>query len=158
LAGGQAQDAGTGKKFAASPKDAIPFLKNRLQHAAAVEERAKPLITDLDNDDFKVREKASHDLEGLGPETALPLMLALQGSPSAEVRMRIGMALNKIKAAKGEPDFQPRNISLAITVLEEIGTPDARQVLEELSKGPVKSLVTREATAALERLTKRRKP
>jgi len=72
--------------------------------------------------------------------------------------MRIEMVLRKFKAVKGEPDFQPRNISLAIAVLEEIGTPDARQVLEELSKAPAKSLVTREAAAALERLTKRRKP
>jgi WD40 repeat protein len=158
LAGGQDQGAGSGKKLGASPKEAIPFLKDRLRRTATAEERARPLITDLDNDDFHVREKASRELEGLGPEAALPLKLALQKSPSAEVRMRIELALAKMKMPQGEPNFQPRSISLAVAVLEEIGTSDARQALEELSKGPAKSVVTREAGAALERLTKRRKP
>jgi WD40 repeat protein len=158
LVGGQDKIAGSGKKLGTSPKEVIPFLKDHLRRTATAEERARPLITDLDDNDFHVREKASRALEGLGSEAALPLKLALQRSPSAEVRMRIEKALAKIKTSKEEPDFQPRNISLAVAVLEEIGTSDARQALEELSKGPAKSVVTREAGAALERLTKRRKP
>lgn len=158
LVGGQDKGARAGKKLGASPIEAIPFLKDRLRRAAAAEDRARHLITDLDDDDFRVREKASRELEVLGPEAALPLKLALKSSPSAEVRMRIEQALAKINTPQGEPDFQPQSVSLAVAVLEEIGTSDARQALEELSKGPAKSVVTREAGAALERLTKRRKP
>ncbi len=63
-----------------------------------------------------------------------------------------------MKTPQGEQGLQPRSVLLALAVLEEIGTPAARQVLEELSKGTAQSLVTREAAAALERLAKRRKP
>jgi WD40 repeat protein len=158
LAGGQDGGARAGKGLAATPEEAIPFLKDRLRRAADAEDRARRLITGLDDDEFDVREKASRELEGLGPEAAFPLRLALQGSPSAEARRRIQKALDKIKTRQGEPDFQPRGVSLALAVLEEIGTPDARRVLEELAKGPAQSVVTREAGAALERLAKRRKP
>jgi WD40 repeat protein len=158
LAAGQDEGAWAGKKLAATPEEAVPFLKDRVQRAAAAEERARRLITALDDDVFAVRERASRDLEGLGPEAALPLQLALQGSPSAEARMRIEKALGKIKTPQGKPDFQPRSVWLALAVLEEIGTADARRVLEELAKGPAKAVVTREARAALERLAKRRKP
>ncbi len=158
LGGGQAEGAQAGKGLAATPEEAIPFLKDRLRRAAEAEERARRLIADLDDDDFEVREKASRELEGLGPETAFPLRLTLQGSPSAEARTRIQKALDQMKTPQGELDFQPRSVSLALAVLEEIGTPDAQRVLEELAKGPAKSVVTREAGAALERLAKRRKP
>jgi WD40 repeat protein len=50
----------------------------------------------------------------------------------------------------------PRSIWLSLAVLEEIGTPAARQVLEGLAKGPETSRLAREARAALERLAKRR--
>jgi WD40 repeat protein len=158
LAGGPGEGSQAGKRLAATPGEAIPFLKDRLRRAAAAEDRARRPLADLDSDDFEVREKASRELEGLGPEAALPLLVALQGSPSAEARARIEKVLNKLKAPQGEQGFQPRGVSLALAVLEEIGTPEARQALDELSKGPAKSMVTREAGAALERLAKRRKP
>jgi HEAT repeat protein len=144
--------------MAAVPEEAIPFLKERLRRVAAVEERVRPLLAGLDDDDFDVREKASRELQAAGPEAALPLQLALQGSPSPEVRTRIEKLLGKMKTLPGAQGVQPRSVSLALAVLEEIGTPNARQVLEELSRGPAGSMVTREAGAALERLANRRKP
>ena len=75
-----------------------------------------------------------------------------------KARERLQKALEKLKTPRGEHGFQPRSVSLALVVLEEISTPDARRVLEELAKGPAKTVVTREAGAALERLSKRRKP
>ncbi len=158
LAGGPDEGARAGKKLAAAPEDAITFLKDRLQRTAAAEERARRLITDLDDDAFDVREKASRELESLGPEAAFPLQLALQKSPSVEARFRIEKTLDKLKTPQGESKFQPRSVSLALAILEEVGTPDARRVLEVLAKGPAQSVITREARAALERLAKRRKP
>jgi WD40 repeat protein len=158
LSGGQDEGARAGKGLAATPEEAIPLLKDRLRRAAEAEERVRRLITDLDADDFDVREKSSHELEGLGPEAAFAVQLALQGSPSAEVRSRLQNALDRMKTPQGEIAFQPWSVSLALAVLEEIGTPAARRVLEELAKGPVKAVVTREAGAALERLGKRRWP
>ncbi len=158
LTGGPDDGTRAGKKLAATPEDAIPFLKDRLRRAAAAEDRARRFITDLDNDDFEVREKATRELEDLGPAAAFPLQLALQASPSAEARERLQRALDKFKTPQGKHDFQPLSISLALAILEEIGTPDALLVLDELAKGPAKTTVTREAKAALARLAKRRKP
>ncbi len=83
------QDEGARKKLAATPEEAIPFLKDHLRQAAAAETKAHRLVADLDNDSFDVREKASLALEALGTEAEFPLRLALQESPGAEVRKRI---------------------------------------------------------------------
>jgi hypothetical protein len=44
----------------------------------------------------------------------------------------------------------------AIAVLEEVGTPEARRVLEQLAGGVAEARVTREAKGALERLKGRK--
>jgi hypothetical protein len=41
----------------------------------------------------------------------------------------------------------------AVVVLEQINTPEARQLLEVLSRGAAEARLTREAGAALRRLT-----
>jgi|GEM_PF-1928216 len=158
LGGEQGEGIRAGKKLAATPEEAIPFLKDRLRRAAEAEDRAHRLLAQLDDDDFQVRERASREFESLGPEAAFPLLLALQESPSPEARSRIEKALDRMKAAQGELDFRPRSVSLALAVLEEIATPEARRALEDLEKGPAKSVVTRQAKAALEHLAKPRKP
>jgi WD40 repeat protein len=152
------EGARAGKGLPATPAESIPFLRDRLRRAAAAEDQVRRLIADLDDDTFAVREKASRELDNLGPEAVIALRLALQGSPSAEARARIERALAKRKIPQGEQGFQPRSVLLSLAILEEIGTPDARQVLEELAKGSQQSTVTREARATLERLAKRRQP
>jgi hypothetical protein len=68
----------------------------------------------------------------------------LEGKPSEEVRQRIQTILDKLKrSAEKDPGSDPRSVWLSLSVLEELGTPAARQVLEELGKGPAKSQVTR---------------
>jgi WD40 repeat protein len=146
------------KEGAVTPEEAIAFLKERLQHAAAAEERARRLIIDLDDDSFRVRERASVELEDLGAEAAFPLRLALQDASSPEVRRRIRALLDRMKAPEEEQGAQPRSILLALAFLEEIGTADARRALEELTKGPASSVVTREARTTWERLAKGRRP
>jgi WD40 repeat protein len=158
LAGAHEEGAQASKRLAGTPGDAIPFLKECLQRAALAERQARRLITNLDDDVFQVREKASRELERLGPEAAFPLRLALEGSPSTEARLRLQTALDRIKAQGGAQGFQPRGIRLALAILEEIGSPDARRVLDDLAKGPPGLVVTREAGAALERLAKHRRP
>ncbi len=158
LAGGRDDAARAIKKLAARPAEAIPFLRERLRRAAELEARASSLIPNLDDDNFAVREKATRELEELGPEAAFALRLALQGSPTVEVRARIQRILDKMKTPEGEPQgFDPRSVWLSLAVLEEIGTPEARQVLQELAKGPAKSTLVRQAKAALERLAKQGK-
>jgi WD40 repeat protein len=153
LASNREDSARAGKQLAATPEETIPFLKEHLRRAAAVEGRVGRLIADLDADDVDVRDKASRELEGLGPEAGFPLRLVLKGRPSLEVRTRIEKALRKLRTLLGE-EFQPQSVLLSLAVLEEIGTPAARQSLEELAKGPAEATVTREAAASLDRLAK----
>jgi WD40 repeat protein len=159
LAGGQDDAARALKKLATTPGEAVPYLKERLQRAADVEGRVRSLVIDLDDDAFEVREKASGELERLGPDAAFALRAALEGSPSLEVRNRIQKVLAKIeKPGDQAPGLTSRGVWLALALLEELGTPEAREALEELARGPEKSTVAREARAAVERLKRRKSP
>jgi WD40 repeat protein len=142
------------KKRAATPPDAIPFLEKQLQCAAEMEVKTASLIRDLDADDFQVREKASRELERFGSEAAFALSRALEESPSPEVCIRIQALLNKFKPS-GESAFsvEPRS-ALSVAILEEVGTSEARQVLQKLANDPLFSTVASEARAALNRLEK----
>jgi len=90
----------------------------------------------------------------LGSAAERALRTTLEEKPSLEVRRRIEVfilpALNlaKTRALAGESLRQVR----AVQVLERIGTKEARQVLEEVAKGPVSSRPAEEARAALRRL------
>lgn len=155
VAGGDGARAA--KALKAKPEESVPFLKERLRRAAEAEDRASRWIADLDSDQFPVREKASRELEKLGPDAAFAMRDALQGELSAEVRRRIQAILDGMKRPGGEtPGSDPRSVWLSLAVLEEIGTPVSRQVLEALAKGSETSRVAREARSALERLAKRR--
>jgi hypothetical protein len=72
---------------------------------------------------------------------------ALQGRPSLEFRRRVEQILKKLPS-------QRLQMVRGITVLERLGTADARQLLERLAKGPREARLTQEAKAALERLAR----
>jgi hypothetical protein len=157
LATADSESARVVKQIRAKPEQAVPLLKQRLLHAAESERRATGWIADLDSDSFPAREKASRELEKLGPDAAFVLRAALQADPSTEARRRLQAILDKMKRPGEEtPGLAPRSVWLSLAALEEIGTQASRQVLEELAKGPAKSPVTRGARAALERLAKQR--
>lgn len=57
----------------------------------------RPLVTDLDNSEFAVREAATRELEELG-ETAEPaLRKVLADKPSLEVRRRVEPIVKKLE-------------------------------------------------------------
>jgi hypothetical protein len=158
LAHGRADAEPALKKVAATPAEAVPFLKERLRRMADLDSRVGSLVADLDDDRYEVREKATQELERLGPEARFPLRLVLDKSPSTEVRRRCEQVLARLKRPGDEsagPD--PRGVGLSLTILEEIGSLEARQTLEDLARGPATSVVAREARAAVERLAQRRK-
>ena len=77
---------------------------------------------------------------------------ALKSTQSAEVRRRIEYLMEHMQSSgeSGERLKQTR----ALEVLEAMGTPAARALLDELAKGAADAWVTREAKATLERLGK----
>ncbi len=134
--------------LAALPVQAVLFLQKKLRPEMG-EERMPQLLSDLDSNDFKKREKASQDLQSLR-EIAKPVLeKALSGHPSLEMRRRIEQLLAKLKSPI--PPEQLRSLR-AIDLLEHIGTPKAQEVLKTLARGSSGSFVTQLAKRSLERL------
>jgi RNA polymerase sigma factor (sigma-70 family) len=135
----------------ATPKETTLFLKEHLKPVTVDPKRIGRLIADLDSEKFAVREQASQELTAMG-EYAVPyLHSALDAKPALEPQMRLEKILQTIKA--GVPSLAVMRSLRAIAVLEKIGTPQAREVLEALARGRTKALATQEAEAALDRLT-----
>src|SRR5262249_52762589 len=137
--------------FALAPEQAVPFLKRRLSPAAEVDaKQAARLIKDLDSEEFAAREKASEELDKLGAPAEPVLRQALKGELSEEARARLQKVVDHLGAASSTWRRELR----AIELLESIGTPEVREVLQTLAKGAAATLVTREAQLSLERLDK----
>jgi WD40 repeat protein len=157
LAGSDAARAyQTVRRLAASPTEAVPYLRTRLSPVpAADEKRLARLITDLDSDNFAMRESASKELERLGEGVAGFCRKALAGTPSREVRR----CLEALLAAQGEawraPDPGRLRMLRALEVLEQTGTPEALRLLVALAKGAAEARLTQEANASLRRLARR---
>jgi WD40 repeat protein len=134
-----------------NPRGAIPWLRARLPPAPKDRpERIARLLADLDSDQFDLREKATRELEQL-EEVVLPaLQRALEGRPSAEARRRMGLLLERLR--QPAPSGQRLRVLRALEVLEQMGTPDARQTLQNLAQGAPEARLTQEAKASLERL------
>jgi WD40 repeat protein len=136
--------------FAAAPQDAVAFLKDRLKPAAAIDgNRIAESIGRLDDAQYKVREKATSDLLQIGEQAVPALDKALAANPSRETRKRLEFLRDQLtgRLLQGERLRAYR----AVEVLEIIGTPQAREVLQALAAGAPGSLVTTSARAALRR-------
>jgi RNA polymerase sigma factor (sigma-70 family) len=137
--------------LAAVPGQAVPLLQQHVQPVAPLEaQRIARLLRDLDSNRFAVREKATQELQELAERAAPALHKALAGPLGAEGRRRVAGLLAWL------PETMPSGHELrslrAIEVLEQIATPEARQVLQRLSNGAPEARLTREARAALQRL------
>jgi len=137
----------------AAPKQTLPLLRDNVKPVPAGDaKQIAQLVKDLDADDFEVREKASTELEKIGAPAESALRKALEGTPTAEVRTRVGELLKKftVKAPSAERLRSER----ALEVLEHIGGAEARAILEKVAEGAPEAALTQQAKAALRRLTK----
>ncbi len=114
------------------------------------------MIADLDSDNFKTRSKAVTDLAALGELAVPPLQKVLTSRPSLETKRRAESLLEKLIAGTLTAD-QVRLVR-AVEVLERLGTPEARQVLQTLANGADGALPTRQAQAVLDRLDLQAEP
>jgi RNA polymerase sigma factor (sigma-70 family) len=151
LAGGDAARAWDAVAALASCERTPAFLRERLRPIPVVEERRLArLVADLDSEQFAVREQARAELERLGESARAALRRALDGKPSAEVRRRAEALLEKLDG----PTLPPERLRAlrALEALEQLATPDARRLVEELARGAPEAWLTREARATLGRL------
>jgi hypothetical protein len=137
----------------------VRWIKGKLKpapgpaKAATSPEQIARLIADLDDDDFEVREKASAALRMLDRVPEEAMRKALEGTKSAEVKQRLERLLDRL-----ENTTIPAEELLAIRaveVLERVGSAEAKDVLRGLAKGYESARLTREAQAALGRLSTR---
>jgi hypothetical protein len=135
-----------------APDQAVPHLRERL--LPALQLNTQPillLIADLENEQFDVRQKASIELEKFGDRAESTLREKLTTKPALEVRRRIEQVLSKIE----QQPLRPESLQAvrAVEVLEHIGSPKARAVLEMLARGAKVSHLATEAQASLDRLS-----
>jgi RNA polymerase sigma factor (sigma-70 family) len=152
-----AKDPGKGYRavwsLASAPREAVPFLRERLTAATATDDRGVArLIADLDADQFDVREKATRALKELGPLAEEALRKALRETKSAEVRLRVRRLLAGRQAAAGLPAERLRSLR-ALDVLEQAGSTEA---LAEVSKKGGTAWLRAEAGRSLKRVQARR--
>jgi WD40 repeat protein len=137
----------------ASPREAISLLRDRLKPAAPADPaRLAALLADLDSDQFTVRDKAGGELERLGKLAEPALRKAREGRPAPEARRRIESLLEKL--ADGTPSGEALRPRRAVEVLEELHTPEAKQLLEELATGTAGAWLTQDAKTALDCLAR----
>jgi hypothetical protein len=101
-----------------------------------------------DRDDFATGKSATKQLSELADRAEPALRTALKDKSAAEKRRRAEDLLKRLDAS-ASPELL-RGVR-CVEVLESLGTPEARQVLQTLAKGAAESRLTREANAALKR-------
>jgi hypothetical protein len=140
--------------LSASPKETVPLLRQGVPRAAEAldDRRIARLITDLDSDRFAVREQAARELEKLGSLAEPDLRRARSESASAEVRRRVGGLLTEL-GSRVHPELL--RALRSVEVLENIGTAEARRLLQGLAEGDAGNGVAQEAKGSLDRLARR---
>jgi WD40 repeat protein len=132
-----------------APNDALAFLRGHMKpyrYPTVSADEMRKLLADLDNDSFKVRDAAAKRLNELSFQAEPALRAALNAKPSLEQRRRIEELL---AAAPPPPTPEELRQLRALIVLERIGTPEARRLLEEVAKGPPSARLTRQALSSL---------
>jgi RNA polymerase sigma factor (sigma-70 family) len=137
--------------LSAAPGAALRLSTAHLHPAQAADPHfLRRLLTDLESEQFAVRDKAQKELEDLGDLAESALRQTLERKPTLEVRRRVQAVLERLRGPVTRPELLQ---SLrAAAVLEDIGTPEARRLLEQLAKGAPEARLTREAKASLRRL------
>src|SRR5262249_49934120 len=134
-----------------APADAVPFLGKKLRPVAdAQRQRVRALLKDLDDDDPKKRDQAMQELQDLAAFFEPLLMELRRDAEAGEVRNRVEFVLRRLREAA-----VPRPLLTqlrAVGVLEQIGTPAAREVLAALAGGAAGARLTQEARQSLQRL------
>jgi WD40 repeat protein len=136
------------------PAAAIERFRRELPPAADADPAAvAALVARLDHDTAAVRDAAEVELAGLAELAADALRPVAERSASAEQRTRARRLLDRLGGVVTEP--RRLRVVRAAEVVERVGTPDARRLMADWATGAGAALLTREARAALDRLTER---
>jgi hypothetical protein len=135
--------------------ESVAFLKDRLHPVSSAKQKEfEQLIADLASDSFERREAASRELT-LGIVADSVLKNALANHPSLEMRRRLETILDDL------PNWREKNAELlrqarAVWVLQQIGTPEAKALLEKVAAGAPSARLTQKAKDALQSLERKK--
>jgi hypothetical protein len=104
------------------------------------------LVSELDDDDFAVREKASKELIAAGPRASKQLEELLRHPTSAEVKDRVRHILDTLK--QQEPSPQSKRV---VAYLGNLDTPESAAILKLLADGTTDAWLAKDANTALDR-------
>jgi WD40 repeat protein len=134
-----------------APAPSVAFLQKELRPVKGfAQKRIERWITELDSEKFKVRRKATAELEKLAELAEPALRKTLAKKPSVEVRGRIDRLLAKVPRS-----LEAKRACCVVKLLENVGTPEAQQLLTKVARGTPAARLTQEAKAVLERLATR---
>jgi len=127
----------------------VAFLKPRLEAVPPIEPaQLARWVAELDDEDFDTRARAANELAKR--DDAIPYMLkALRNQPSLECRRRLEQLLDQLDK-QPSPEFL--RAYRAVELLEQIGTPEAIEILDRLAQGAPQARLTVAAAAARTRL------
>ncbi|HWY88319.1 MAG TPA: hypothetical protein VNX28_16525, partial [Gemmataceae bacterium] len=126
----------------------VAYLKDRLKPVRPTKVGPiGPLIKELDSPVFAIRQRATKDLETLGPAAEPELKEALKNATNLEVNRRLEGLLKTLAATRRR---QTQEIRAAL-VLEQIASAEANGVLQTLAAGDPQAPLTVAARAALKR-------
>jgi WD40 repeat protein len=132
----------------ADPSAAVELLNRRLRSATPVDPAAVAgLLTKLDAADYRERARAAAAIQAIG-RRVLPLLREATVD-SEEAKTRLAAMIRELSA--GPTAYELRDVR-AVEVLEQIGSPAAWDLLQDLAAGDAGSVLTEEARAAGRRL------
>jgi hypothetical protein len=137
--------------MAAGAKDSVPSLAKKVYLTDP--NKVAQFIKDLNDNKFSVRERASAALGSYGRWIQGVLEAAGKNPPSDEVRRRVDRLLTALTKEGGVTLDQERlRVRRVIEVLEQANTPDARTLLEAMSREAAEEDLRQTAAGALTRL------
>ena len=130
--------------LAFSPKQCMPLLKERLHVTPAPADEIAKLLAALEGPTFAERQKAAAALDKLGDAAEAAVRKHIEGQISPEAKQRLQQFLEK-------RDKEVIRKLRAVDVVEQIGTPEARDLLRSITKQAMNPRVAEAATSALTR-------
>jgi hypothetical protein len=140
-------------QLACGGKKTIAWLTPRAKPTAPRKDLPE-LVARLDAEDWKIRQSATKELQRLGCQASGALRRYLQSKPALEANLRAQRLLEQLRPQITRLTEEDRRGDRIVAVLERLGTPEARRLLERLATGAEGAWTTTCAREALTRLRK----
>jgi len=141
------------KAFRAAPKPAFAVFRKAMPPVAKERQQVvEGWIAALDDEDPRRRDAVMENLQGVAHAFAPLLKSRQKAARPGEIHNRLTFVLKQMDTEKTPLPLVRE--SRVLSLLEQLATPEARQVLTELAGGAADARLTVEARAALQRLKK----